>query len=105
MSNKTRLAGFLFSKPSPETVWQKARVVDYASALNGYRMDRYGNWIHFKEYGNRNSRYGWEMDHNPIPKSSGGLDIYDNLEPVYWKANVQKSDSIGVGLQYLYTSR
>jgi len=40
------------------------------------------------DYGNRNSDYGWEIDHiDP----DGGDDI-SNLQQLQWKNNVDKSD-------------
>ena len=38
--------------------------------------------IKFSEHGNRNSPYGWEIDHHPTPKCFGGSDDVCNLRPL-----------------------
>lgn len=42
-------------------------------------------------YGNRNSDYGWEVDH-VIPISKGGTDDLSNLRPLHWQNNKAKGD-------------
>ena len=46
------------------------------------------NWtlIHWHEHGNRNSDYGWEIDHI-VAKALGGSDDLANLRPLHWRAN------------------
>ena len=39
-------------------------------------------------YGYRTSQFGWEIDH----VSPNGPDSIDNLIPLHWKNNVDKSD-------------
>jgi len=51
-------------------------------------MDECGAWIGSEEYGNRQSQYGWEIDHiNP-----DGDDQLSNLQPLQWQNNIDKSD-------------
>jgi len=68
-------------------IWWKARE---SSGRDGseFRIDACGALIAWKFYGDRNSRYGWEVDHiDP----DGGDDI-SNLRPLQWENNVAKSD-------------
>jgi hypothetical protein len=46
-----------------------------------WRKDQCGAWIARNQYGNRNSRYGWEVDHIK-PESEGGGDELSNLRPI-----------------------
>jgi hypothetical protein len=55
------------------------------------RVDRYGAIIIWSHYGNRQSQFGWELDHK-IPVSRGGTDSFFNLQVLHWKNNLTKSD-------------
>lgn len=68
-------------------VWAKAKVVD-GNDPNVWRQDVCGAWIGWQFYGDRDSQYGWEIDHiNP-----NGGDQLSNLRPLQWENNVSKSD-------------
>jgi len=77
-----------FDEKMIEAVWRKSLFVP------GYtwRKDQQcGAPIKREEYGNRESKYGWEIDHiNPV-----GSDNLENLQPLQWENNVAKSDSRG----------
>ncbi len=45
-------------------------------------------------YGMRDARGGWEVDHS-VPRAKGGTDNLRNLWPVCWKCNMRKSDKQG----------
>lgn len=81
-----------FNQQVIEFVWQKGFTDSrYDAAL--YRKDRYGSWMKKSDYGNRSSKYGWEIDHT-IPVARGGSDTLSNLQPLYWENNAQKQDGL-----------
>lgn len=71
-------------------VWSKASIV-FGYNQNQVRKDICGAIIVWADYGNRDSKYGWEVDHiNPIAR--GGSDAIGNLRPLHWQNNARKSD-------------
>lgn len=77
-------------------IWNKARVVDGYDS-NKYRQDACGAWIVYDDYQNRDSIYGWEVDHiYPMSKlkcigvEQKDIDDVRNLRPLNWKNNVSK---------------
>jgi 5-methylcytosine-specific restriction endonuclease McrA len=73
------------------SIWRKAKPMQ-GLASNQFRCDAFGNYIAFNEYG-KNSTFGWEIDHI-FPKSLGGNDHVTNLQPLHWKANRKKGNSL-----------
>lgn len=79
-------------------IWEKARIIEGYDP-DRYRQDACGAWIDFNEYQNRNSNYGWEIDHI-FPKSKlleanvllDDIDNLDNLRPLNWKNNLSKGN-------------
>ena len=80
----------MFNKEIIKRVWGKALPL-LNDDPNRVRKDKCGAWIVFDEYGNRNSQFGWEIDHI-IPISKGGTDEIENLLPIQWENNVAKGD-------------
>ena len=76
-----------FTNDTVQKVWEKGRKVENNDP-NVWRIDECGAWIQRTQYGNRNSQYGWEIDHI----SPGGADTLSNLRPLQWQNNVDKSD-------------
>lgn len=78
-------------------VWEKAKAIDgYDPAL--YRKDCCGAWIKFNEYNNRDSDFGWEIDHiypESLLKKAGAsqeeIDDLCNLRPMNWRNNLTKA--------------
>ncbi len=71
-------------------VWNNAEQIS-SNDPNKFRKDQCGAWINWSEYGNRNSQYGWEIDHiNPV--SHGGNDNVSNLRALHWQNNASRGD-------------
>ena len=76
-----------FSEEIIQKVWGKAQIVPGANP-NVWRKDQCGAWIGRQFYGDRNSDYGWEIDHiNP----NDGDDL-SNLRPLQWVNNAEKGE-------------
>jgi hypothetical protein len=74
-----------FSEEKVQQVWEKAATVENNDPKR-WRKDQCGAWIDRGAYGNRNSEYGWEVDH--IDPNGG--DSLDNLRPLQWKNNLAR---------------
>lgn len=73
-------------------VWQKGtQIQGYDSSI--WRRDICGHAMNYSEHGNRNSEYGWEIDHIRAV-ANGGSDNLENLQPLFWANNAAKGDSI-----------
>ena len=71
-------------------IWAKAMAIA-GYDINTLRKDACGAWIAWRDYGNRESDNGWEVDHI-TPESRGGSSVFSNLRPLHWKNNARKSD-------------
>lgn len=69
-------------------VWSKGKIIG-RNDPNVWRQDECGAWIQFSKYGDRNSTYGWEIDHI-ISQDHGGSDAVGNLRPLQWENNASK---------------
>ena len=70
-----------------QSIWEKGQITNN-NDKHKWRKDECGAWIGRQEYGNRDSEYGWEIDHI----SPGGPDELSNLRPLQWQNNLEKSD-------------
>ncbi len=69
-------------------VWEKGRIVNNYNPQM-FRKDACGAWIMWDKYGDRDSIYGWEIDHI-LPQNLGGPDILVNLRPLQYQNNISK---------------
>lgn len=68
-----------FSEETIQQVWEKATPVA-GNDPAVWRQDQCKAWIGRRFYGNRNSEYGWEIDHI-VPVSKVELIIYPTSVP------------------------
>ena len=91
-----KLTGFPFvhsKEREKQQVWQKGKTITGRDP-SIYRMDDYGKIIKYSEYGNRQSLYGWEIDHI-IPQALDGSDSLSNLRPLHFRRNAHFGASLG----------
>ena len=79
-----------FSEEIIQKVWEKAQKVEGYDPAK-YRKDQCDAWIVRDHYGNRNSIYGWEIDHITCV-ANGGDDSLSNLRPLQWRNNASRQD-------------
>lgn len=90
-TRNTDIAGKPFGNATVGQVWEKGRKIDgYDPKV--WRYDVQGKPMKFSDYGNTNSKHGWEVDHKK-PVAKGGSDDLANLQPLQWENNRDKSDT------------
>ena len=82
----------MFTKEDILGVWQMAYTIPGYDP-NQIRQDQCGAIILYSQYGNRDSQYGWEIDHI-VPLSRGGTHTWDNVQPLHWNNNASKGDGV-----------
>ena len=76
-----------------DILWKKLRIIP-GYAPNEYRADYYGKMVRYSHYGDRNSPFGWEIDHI-IPESLGGSNNLSNLRAINWFSNASHGGYLG----------
>ncbi len=77
------------SKKQIDNVWEKGKSIRDKNP-DSWRKDFQGNIIRKGSYGTQ-GEYGWELDHKN-PQSKGGSDKLQNIQPLHWKENQEKSN-------------
>lgn len=67
--------------------WEKAHPVTGFDP-NLTRKDAFGWWIEWAAHGDRESAFGWEIDHSH-PTALGGGDGLSNLRALHWRNNAR----------------
>lgn len=90
---------YSFSNTDEQTklaVWNKGREIVGKDGKHWdkdvWRWDIRGAVMKYSEHGNTESKFGWEIDHIK-PSAKGGSDDLDNLQPLCWENNREKSDT------------
>lgn len=78
-----------FDETTKNAVWKIGKVAS-PNDPDLWRKDECDAWIQFSKYGDRNSQYGWEIDHI-TSIDHGGTDALSNLRPLQWQNNASKS--------------
>ncbi len=75
-------------------VWNKGNPITEGNFPPSiWRWDKCGLVMKYSDHGDRNSDYGWEIDHIH-PVSNNGDDHLGNLQPLNWRNNAAKSDHL-----------
>lgn len=94
------MANMLLDYSRRVEAWSKLQHT-FALDHKEWRYDAHGRLIRFSDYGRRDSEFGWELDHYPIPKSLGGTDDMSNIRALHWRGNATHGGLLGLGLASL----
>lgn len=85
-----------YSDELKDLVWNNATTKDGYNP-DQYRLDPCGAWMQKDKYNDRNSDFGWEIDHiypQALLKEKGAeideIDAVENLRAMNWHNNVSK---------------
>ena len=88
----------VLSEAVTQQVWEKATVTE-PNDPKLWRKDQCGAWIHRSAHGNRDSQYGWEIDHIQAVSQGGGDEVSavrcEQLEPLVEPPLVEQLGVVG----------
>lgn len=80
-----------YSDEEKQKVWKKGNPAINSKTkqkLPQLRFDEYGALMKFEDYGNRDSEFGWEIDHiDEDPQNNA----FTNLRPLFWRNNCARN--------------
>ena len=79
-----------WTEEQTQSVWNRGQEVEN-NDRGVWRKDECGAWMRRTHYGNRDSQYGWEIDH--IHPKRG--DNEGNLRPLQWRNRAAKRGGLG----------
>jgi len=74
-----------------DNIWEFAEIVEGVDAVL-WRKDEFNEWIHRPDYGNRHSKFGWEIFDPGVGRHSQG--VYA-MRPMQWESYVDQFSSAG----------
>ena len=80
-----------FSEKEVAQIWKKGKMAQdrtTGTCLPDWHFDEYGALMHYADYGNRNSEFGWEIDHIDSNPSNNNI---NNLRPLFWRNNCARN--------------
>lgn len=90
--HNTNKDGGSWTEATKKLVWNKGVSIPGYSQ-DEWRRDKCGTAMQYSQHGNRDSTYGWEIDHiNPV--ANNGSDDLSNLQPMNWANNASKGDKL-----------
>lgn len=90
--HNTKVNGENWEEETKKAVWNKAKIIPGYDE-NVWRRDSCGLVIMYREFGNRETDLGWEVDHI-TPVIHGGTDELENLQALNWNANEDKGNQL-----------
>ena len=79
-----------FDENIVQQVWEKGKVIDGNSPAI-WREDSYGFFMKRQYYGDKSSRYGWDIGYVK-PLSGGEGNNINNLQPLQWENKSRKDN-------------
>ncbi|MEW7292193.1 HNH endonuclease signature motif containing protein [Aquimarina sp. 2304DJ70-9] len=89
-NENTNTTGGAWTDQEKNDVWKKGKVITGYSS-DTWRTDKCGKTMKWDDHGDRDSNYGWEIDHID-PVSNDGSDDIINLQPLHWENNLNKGN-------------